>query len=287
MKMLNYLEHTTCVNYMNNTLTGFSYLVLKVGDILEDQCKPVHHIVFVLEGKAEAQCGGSKRIYVRKNEVIFLPKSSSFFLLATEITDILYFSFENNLQFCDKYSFQNLQTYTKKMKYSFNAISMVPNLQQFASLLVSYLKDGINCGHLQEIKQTELFILFRAYYTKRILASFFHPIIGTDIDFKNKVFDYSLKAKSAMELAQMMGYAMREFRKIFTENFGETVYQWMLNQKTQNIQYQLMASDNDMKTIAFQLGFSSLSHFSQFCVKRFGIPPTVLKKKLRNEQIRK
>lgn len=282
MKILNYPEHASCVNYKSNVLTGFNYHELKVGDILEAQRKPVHHIIFVLEGKVEAKRSGYERIYVQKNEAVFLPKSTSFILLAEEQTELLYFSFENNLQLCDKYSFQNLQIYTKKVKYEFTTISMVTNLQKFASLLVSCLKDGINCGHLHEIKQTELFILFRAYYPKKTLALFFYPIIGADIDFKNKIFEYSLIAKSSEDLARMMGYTMTEFRKKFTENFGETVYQWMLNQKIQNIRYQLTVSDDEMKTIAFQLGFSSLSHFSRFCVKKFGFPPTALKKRLRD-----
>ena len=38
------------------------------------------------------------------------------------------------------------------------------------------MEDDIGCKHLQELKLQELFILFRAYYTKEQLAAFFHPI---------------------------------------------------------------------------------------------------------------
>lgn len=283
MKIPNYIDHTSCLNYRNEATTGFQYVELGSGEVLEGERKPVHHLFFVLEGEVSVQCDAFDKIEVKADEIVFLPKASSCRIKVVEDTVLVSFSFEKIVYFCDKYSLQSLCVHARQKEYQFQSLVMKESIREFLLLLGGYLRDGLSCNHLHEIKEKELFILFRSYYTKDELASFFFPIVGADIDFKNKVLECSLNAKNAGELAQLMGIPLPGFRKMFAENFGEPVYQWMLKQKSQNILYQLMVSDIDMKTIAYELGFSSLPHFSNFCIKRFGLSPTELKKQIREK----
>lgn len=283
MEIPNYIDHTSCLQYKNESKTGFKYMELEPGECLEGERKPVHHLIFIMEGNVFVQCDAFDGIEVKTAGIVFLPKASSCQIKAVEHTVLVSFSFEKIADFCDKYSLQSLCAHARQKEYQFQSLAMKDSIRNFLVLLNTYLKDGLSCGHLHEVKERELFILFRSYYTKDELASFFFPLVGTDVDFKNKVLECSISARNAGELAQLMGIPLPGFRKMFVENFGEPVYQWMLKQRSQSILYQLMVSDMDMKTIAYELGFSSLPHFSNFCIKRFGLPPTELKKQIREK----
>lgn len=67
---------------------------------------------------------------------------------------------------------------------SFKALPVREPLDLFLKLLEIYLSSGINCKHLHEIKEKELFIIFRTAYTKTEMVRLLHPIMGQRVDFK-------------------------------------------------------------------------------------------------------
>ena len=89
--------------------------------------------------------------------------------------------------------------------------------------------------------------------------------------------------KSVEEFAQLGGYSVTTFRRIFKAIFNEPAYEWMMKQRKESILYQLRYTDASISEICFGHGFESLSHFSNFCKKSFGDSPRNIRKKEKEE----
>lgn len=92
-----------------------------------------------------------------------------------------------------------------------------------------------------------------------------------------------LKIKPVEEFAQLGGYSVTTFRRIFKAIFNEPAYEWMMKQRKESILYQLRYTDASISEICFGHGFESLSHFSNFCKKSFGDSPRNIRKKEKEE----
>lgn len=281
MELFDYPRQESFINSESDSEVGFSFRVDLAGEILKDNFKSTHHILFVMSGCIEVQCDDFTKVFVETMETIFLPKSSLWFIKVIRDTKLVVFSFDG-LNDLDRVMFQGLQKHVKDIEYNLSAFSVRGCMKNFLQLLVGYCEDGLNRNiRLHDVKQNELFMLFRKYYSNIELANLFYPIIGVDMDFKNKVLNSYLKAKTSQQLADINGYSLVEFRRRFKENFHEPVYRWMQKQKGKRIQYELLVGNDDMTTIAFRYGFSSSSHFNKFCQSHFGMSPTELKNKLK------
>ena len=81
------------------------------------------------------------------------------------------------------------------------------------------------------------------------------------------------KAKDVEPFAQLGGYSVPTFRRIFKDTFGEPAYQWMLKRKCQDIHNDLIMTELSISEICYKYGFESLSNFSHFCRANFGQSP--------------
>lgn len=281
MKLFDYPRQESILNSESESEVSFSFRVEVAGEILKDNFSSTHNILFVMNGCIEVRCDDFTKIVVEGMETIFLPKSSLYCIKVVKETELVIFPFDC-LNSLDRVVFQNLQKQVKEMEYQFSSYAVRGRMEDFLQLLIGYCKDGLHCsGRLHEVKQDELFMLFRKYYSNQELARFFYPIIGADMEFMNKVLNSDVKAKTSKQFADANGYSLSEFRRRFKENFHEPVYHWIQKQKRKHIQYELLVSNDDITTIGFRYGFSSLSHFNKFCQSQFGMSPTELKNKLK------
>lgn len=281
MEFFDYPGQESFLNSENGSEVGFSFRVELAGEILKDNFSSTHNILFVMNGCIEVQCDDSAKVFVEAMETIFLPKASLCHIKVVRDTELVVFSFDCLHSF-DRVVFQGLQKVAKDMEYKFSTFSLRGRMHDFLQLLIGYCKDGLNRNaRLHAVKQDELFILFRKYYSNDELARFFYPIIGADMEFMNKVLNNYVKAKTSKQFAEMNGYSLSEFRRRFKENFHEPVYHWIQKQKKKRIQYELMVSNDDIATIAYRYNFSSSSHFNKFCQTHFGMSPTELKNKFK------
>ena len=86
------------------------------------------------------------------------------------------------------------------------------------------------------------------------------------------------KVKTVEELAQLGGYTISTFRRIFNSVFHEPVYEWMLARRKENVLDDLQNSECTISEICYKYGFESLPHFSNFCKKSFGASPRNLRR---------
>jgi AraC family transcriptional regulator, transcriptional activator of the genes for pyochelin and ferripyochelin receptors len=78
------------------------------------------------------------------------------------------------------------------------------------------------------------------------------------------------------ELARIAGINEFKLKRGFKELFGNTVFGYLAAVRLEMAKAQLNAGGKRISEIAFDLGYSSLQHFSAAFKKRFGVPPNRL-----------
>lgn len=93
-----------------------------------------------------------------------------------------------------------------------------------------------------------------------------------------KNFRYS---DSLHDLAEKCKYnSLKTFTRHFKTNFRITPKQWVLSIKKEAMLNNLMNTDHPLKQIAAELGFSNISHLSDFCLKKTGMRPEEIRRKM-------
>ena len=262
---LNYIkEHTSCVNYKTEEYSGFSLGQALTGENFDNQEQEIkaNHLIFILSGEVEITKDENEKARVHANEFVFIPISSHYVgkvILPGRYINLTFF--HNNISLCDKHM---LSSYLKEE---------------------SYLQAGVSCKHLHEIKERELFIIFRTTYTKREMIRLFHPIMGKEFDFKIAVLQHKDQVYSKKELAQLLGMSNSDLQRKFIQEFGEPVSVWLQKQKNQKILSRLSYDSISIKEIAHEFGFLSASSFNKYCKCNFGYNPTELKKQIKERRI--
>ena len=162
---LNYIkEHTSCVNYKTEEDAGFALKEAALGEHFDNRQQEIkaNHLIFILSGEVSITKDSKEETRVRAGEFIFIPLSSHY--TGTVIQPGTYISlsfFHDTISLCDKHM---LSSYLDKAQHTplcFEPLSVRAPLDMFLNLLESYLQAGVNCKHLHELKERELFIIFR------------------------------------------------------------------------------------------------------------------------------
>ena len=90
--------------------------------------------------------------------------------------------------------------------------------------------------------------------------------------------------KSREELARVMGMSVPDMARKFKEEFGESVYSWLLKQKNARILAMLSYPSVTIKDVIYEFKFSSPASFNKYCKTHFGCPPRVLAERIKNEK---
>ena len=113
-----------------------------------------------------------------------------------------------------------------------------------------YLEQGACCNHLYDAKAIEISVIYRLFYPAEELARFFYPVLYKDLAFDTLVRRNYEHAKTVQELANLCGYSLPNFKKLFTKHFDVPPYRWMLQQKSAKIKNRLLDKTVPIKAIA-------------------------------------
>ena len=96
--------------------------------------------------------------------------------------------------------------------------------------------------------------------------------------YKDLAFDTLVRrnyehAKTVQELANLCGYSLPNFKKLFTKHFDVPPYRWMLQQKSAKIKNRLLDKKVPIKAIAAEFGFTDQSHLNAYCKQYFNATP--------------
>lgn len=273
-------EHTTCYNYKLQTSATFKVLKFCKCDVSEIINVDRSVIIFLLEGEALITCNSHKDKIQKAGEMVLLPRNCCCYVKVLKDSTIISSSFVQSIDFCNRFSFgQLIDHIPEKFVYNFTILPIKERIMQFVTLLQDYLNDGLSCVHFHELKEQELFIILRAYYSKEELASFFYPLLGKDMDFKDFVLANYLSVSDISEFAQLGNLSVDTFKRRFKEVFGESVHKWITQRKSELIYRDLIMTNKPFADIALDYQMSSQAYLSTFCKQHFGKSPQELRDK--------
>ena len=259
----------------------FIYEEIEEGELLQRKSLWEYHcVLFFLSGKVEVIHNGSRPRMIEEGNMIFVARLSECVVEAKTKVSVVVMSFDDLLNTCDKFTFQNLVPISSLLKYEFEELPIRFPLDDYLNLVQIYIQDQLPGEYLWKEKQKELFILLRTYYANEELAMFFYPLIGKNMDFKKMVFDCYPMVRSVQDFADKSGCSPVVFQRRFKDVFGEPVYQWIQRQKAEHIKHLLMTENVNLKDLADEFDFASPAHLNKFCKIWFGMSPSELRETL-------
>ncbi|MGL5682415.1 MAG: helix-turn-helix domain-containing protein [Marinifilaceae bacterium] len=282
MSILYIEEHKSCLNYVTMETASWITYCAETDEEFESLDNQYHYLLFILEGNVKITFLDIPHREYNQGEMVLIPKMSSIKGIATSTSRLLIHRFGKVDHFCDRVPLEALTELKKKYTWQGDSLPIKDTISKFLLLLETYLSAGLGCKHLHELKQRELFMLLRGFYTKEQLALFLHPIIGQSMDFKEQIYSTYLSIKSVSDWANMCGFSEREFHDKFVENFHDTPSHWRSYRIAQHIRFLLNDANMPINEIAYKYNFSSQAHLTKFCKQHLGDTPKAIRASLIN-----
>ena len=93
-----------------------------------------------------------------------------------------------------------------------------------------------------------------------------------------KVTKHCIKAKNTGHLADLCGYSLSTFRRLFREEFRTTPHEWLKGLRKDKVKNLLTQTDLPLLEVAEVCGFVSQSYLTEFCQMNFGASPGEIRK---------
>lgn len=270
-------EHLGCFHYSKENAL-IKVKKIKKGETF-DYRSSENCIIFLLKGRISFSFGINDEKLLEKGQFMIHPARTNILNHVLEDGVIVTMRLLTNLSFCDHFTFEDFYDESNEdNKPDLNYLEMNVILKDFLNSLARYWNDGLRCTYFLELKVREFLYILRAYYPKEQLKIFFKPILNKDFQFSEQVFQHYQQAKSAKELAEMMNYSFSGFHKRFKRVFGVSVNKWMQHEMARNIYHEIKCSTKTFGEIGFEFGFTSPSHFNDFCKRIFHETPGTIRK---------
>jgi len=273
MELLYKQEHLTCYNYEKGNRPTIEKRSIAKGqpwNIFSIDNK----VIFILKGSLQFSFGEISDQIIAEDKMMMIPAGSHLQCEAQEDSTFIIIRLHNTKHLCDCFSLDLLlREETKDFKPGFYSLNINERVESFLAFLDTCMSDGLKCTYYFELKSKEFYFLLRAYYTKKDLLAFFYPLLSHDISFSEFVIKNHYKAKTVQELADLMHYSLSGFQKRFKKVFGVSAYHWMKEERSKAIYHQINGTEKSFKEISDEYGFSSPSHFNDFCKANFGNTP--------------
>lgn len=238
-------------------------------------------MIFVLEGELLVNSNEYPEVTLHSKQCILQGIDSKIELKAlTDVKYIIYWFTELPL-ICEKRYKEILESSELPLVYT----PLVANAKLEHTLhdIADYLTSSSSpCGKYLDLKCQELIYILTCYYPLYQISSFFYPVSKYTESFHYFVMQNYDKVKSVEEFAQLGGYTITTFRRLFKNMYKVPVYEWILDKKREGILNDLQRTKERVSVISARYGFESLSHFAHFCKDSFGDTPRSLRKRTAN-----
>lgn len=273
MELLYKQEHLTCYNYEKGnrpTIEKISLLDGQSWNIFSVENK----VIFIIEGSLSFSLDELNNQTISEKKMVMIPAGCHFNSKADRDTTLIIIRLHNTKMLCDCFSLDLLlKEKNEEFEPGLHYLTINERVDSYLTFLNTCMSEGLKCTYYFALKAKEFYFLLRAYYTKKDLLAFFFPLISHDLSFSEFVLKNHHKAKTVQELADMMHYSLSGFQKRFKKAFGVPAYHWMKEERSKSIFYQINSTDKSFKEISDEYGFSSPSHFNDFCKTNFGNTP--------------
>ena len=276
MKLLYLSEHRSCLNYQLEYGSGFSRYELSAqecGRIDNDNC---FCVLFLLRGELLVSLGKEQSILVSSNRMLFIPQREKNRIQSTVSSECLLLFWNKEVTVCDKMYFDTISH--EKIIDDINYILPIRKpLLHILRQILFYLEMGLSCRHMHLLKQQEITLILRGFYTKAELSCFFTGISGVGKKFENFIIENYRKVRTVKEFASLCCVSERSFNRKFQHCFNQSPYQWMQERKAELVREKISDPEVTFREIAIEFDFSSPAHLTYYCKKHFGTTPTELR----------
>jgi len=280
MKLLYAQEHLTCFNYDKGERPGIEKFTLTKGQYWN--IFPIDNkAIFLIKGALRFSLGETTDMILPEGKIMLLPVGSRFTSIVEEDVTFMVMRLQNTKQLCDCFTL-DLLLRKKQPEMNYNGLYFLDinkRVEPFLDFLDTCMTDGLKCRYYFELKSKEFYFLLRAYYSKTELLKFFYPLLSGDISFSEMVIKNHYKVRTVQELAQITNYSLSGFQKRFKKVFGTSAYHWMKEERSKSIYHEINSTGKSFKVISEEYGFSSPSHFNDFCKVSFGVTPGKIRSK--------
>ncbi len=151
--------------------------------------------------------------------------------------------------------------------------------------MVNAINAVVNCKYQDELKK--MFLLSKSIELLVLQAeahNAFHnsttPYLKTEYDKERVIYarEYLIQhldmPPGLSDLAKIAGINEYKLKKGFKELFGNTVFGYLAETRLELAKTDLLEKNKTASEIAFELGYSSVQHFSTAFKKKFGVSPT-------------
>jgi AraC-like DNA-binding protein len=273
--MMNYEnEFLDCSNEMADESIGFKHIKVNAEGKINFNSEKNHNLLFLLDGNIHFHTVEVVTRKLSSNGIILIPKGCVFSYEVRQDSELMIFSFKMLRSVCDKLFIQQMGGDFEDIE----PLSVIPiryPLDNFLSGMIFYLREGLSCELLHEVKEKELFLIFRAFYSKKELTKLFHEIVG-ESDFRSLIMHNYMNVRNVGELASLANMGRTTFDCKFKSVFGTSARQWMLNQIAKHVKAKAMDPDITISDLMEEFNFNSATHFNWFCKRQFHCTPLEL-----------
>lgn len=263
---------------------SFKFIDYKSNEVFTIYHAEMNHLIYCEKGSVKLSSNLFREEIIHEGEIVFLPRISEYYGEAVKDTHFVVHLFNHTVCHPENCILSYLYTHRKRNKSDIQYqchLECHHGIHTFMESITNYLIDGTGDMFLWNLKHKELIRMLCRYYPPMTLQSFFHPLTDEDVPFKSLVLSHYQKAKTAKELAQMCGYSLETFRRLFNKEFNTPVYQWLQKRKAEFVLFRLSIPNVSIKEIIQEMDFSSPQQFNNFCKTNLGDTPKKLQNKLR------
>ena len=270
-----------------NSDTGFSCHQLNKDDVYQIDNSKSSCVLFVIQGQVNLDLGECYGLQMIEKNMLYIPQNVKAQIKSITDSICMLLFLDKNVNVCDKLFLGSLSIKGHDNDTNGAALPIRRPVMKVLESVNLYMGARMFCRHMHLLKQQELLLVLRGFYTKKELAAFFSASTNIRESFERFVLDNYRKADSVKELADLYHISERSFNRKFHSCFGESPYQWIQKKKARHIQEMINNPELSFKEIAGYFDFSTSSHFTAYCQRMFGMSPSELRKKNRDKWIKK
>lgn len=234
-----------------------------------------HAFSFLMEGTKEVVFDNSA---VSIDASKFLMMQSGPCLMTEKLSDVsnyrsivLFFSNELVLRFMRKMEWSKAEVKESKSVYAFEYDVF---LKRFVSSLLDISKLSVAIkSKLLEIKLEELLLYLTEMYGTAFLSSLTANRNDSSQKFVQIIESSHLSKLSLKELAFLCNMSVSTFKREFEKHYSESPIKWFQNKRLEFANYLLHKERKSPSEVYFEVGYESLSSFTQAYKSKYGVTP--------------
>lgn len=269
---------------LNNTEHRFVHLRLPKGTNFRFETKK-HFLVFLLDGSVRFSIDYSNESLLVPSSFYLIPKETYYEHETLTDSELIILPLNNYIDLI-QIPYSRPEGAELLTSATFSILPIKDKLQRYFALLKTALCSyDLDAPFFMDLKIRELMIIIEHEYPYAERINLFYPLIEREFDFADFVYANYKKVKNVKELADLSCYSQSGFEKKFRKVFGMAPSKWLKHRTTIDVYNALLNSSAPFKDISLDYGFSTPSHFNNFCKATLGGTPGNLRKRVVIPQI--